>query len=114
MNKLFCWETSPLKDWIWQRVSACVFLVYAIAVLVYLYISPDVTFTAWRDFILSPAMRILGSLALLSLVIHAWIGLWTVITDYVKGDAISKASIMAVIVILIGYLGAGMFLLWGM
>ena len=114
LSALCSWETNPLKDWLWQRISAGVFLVYTAAVLIYWYASPNMTFATWHDFILATPMRILGSLALLSLVIHAWIGLWTVITDYVKGHMLSKILLTFIVALLLAYLGVGVFLLWGM
>ena len=111
--ELFCWGANPLKDWLWQRISACAFLIYAVAVLGYWYFSPNIAFADWRGFILAMPMRILGVLALAGLVIHAWIGLWTVITDYVKSKRTSNILFVVVIMMLLLYFGIGLFLFWG-
>jgi succinate dehydrogenase / fumarate reductase, membrane anchor subunit len=111
--ELFSWGSSPRKDWLWQRISACVFLIYAVIVLGYWYCNPNISFVGWHNFILSMPLRILGLLALTSLIIHAWIGLWTVITDYAKGKLISKILLTIVVILLLLYMGVGIFLLWG-
>ena len=44
----------------------------------------NIDFAALTAFFGSPAMKIAGTLAVLSTVAHAWIGLWTIGTDYLR------------------------------
>ncbi|GAL36190.1 succinate dehydrogenase hydrophobic membrane anchor protein [Vibrio maritimus] len=52
-------------------------------------------------------------LALASLLIHAWIGLWQVLTDYIKPTMLRGALQLTVIAVLLGYFFSGFFILWG-
>jgi succinate dehydrogenase / fumarate reductase, membrane anchor subunit len=58
-------------------------------------------------------MRIFSLLALLSLFYHAWIGIWTVITDYIKPVALRLIIEIIVVLALICYLIWGIEILWG-
>ena len=74
---------SGLYDWLVQRVSGVVLLAYFVAISGFLLFNSDITFQVWQGFFQQTWMRVLGSGAVLSLAMHAWIGLWCVLTDYV-------------------------------
>jgi len=75
---------SGLYDWMIQRVTAVVLLTYTVFMIGYLLFNGDMDYNQWRGLFDSFAMRIYSLLALLSLAAHAWIGLWSVTTDYIK------------------------------
>ena len=76
---------SGLKDWFLQRVTAIIIMLYAIfIVVVILALSGDGSYHAWLTIFQNIGVRIFTILAFLSLMAHAWIGMWTIFTDYVK------------------------------
>ena len=76
---------SGVADWVVQRFSALVLAAYTVVMVVWLAVNgSDLTFAQWQGFIGQTWMRIFTLLAVLALVGHAWIGLWTVATDYLK------------------------------
>lgn len=111
---------NGLYDWIIQRATAVVLGVYFVVVVGYLATAGDLTYVAWRDFITSPCMAIFTSIALLSLAAHAWIGLWTVSTDYLttrqlgsKATGIRLAFQAGYMVVNAIYVLWGFMILWG-
>lgn len=74
---------SGAFDWMIQRVTAYVLALYTIFLLGFL-VTTDVTFETWSALFDQTWFRIFSLLALLSLGGHAWVGLWTVTTDYIK------------------------------
>ena len=67
---------SGLIDWLMQRVSAVILLAYFLYVVcVCLAVSIIET---WKDLYSQTWMRVFSLLALLSLGVHAWVGLWSV------------------------------------
>ena len=52
-------------------------------------------------------------LTLLSILVHARIGLWQVLTDYVKPLAVRPVLQLAVVVALLVYLLYGTIVVWG-
>ena len=67
----------------------------------------------WSNLIFQPIMQALGLVALFSMLLHAWIGLWVVITDYIKPPFLQKLSIYTVLLLITIYLIAGITILWG-
>lgn len=81
---------SGLFDWMAQRVSAVVLATYFILLVGFVICHPDLTYTQWHSFFANKAMRIYSLLALLCLSIHAWVGMWTITTDYLTHMALGK------------------------
>ena len=111
---------SGLFDWVIQRVSAVILAAYTLCILGWFMVNPEPTFAAWSASFDSTGMRIFSLLALLSLVAHAWIGIWTVSTDYLTPLALgNKATAVRFIfqcvcaVVLFVYLVWGIEILWG-
>lgn len=83
---------SGLYDWMAQRVSAVVLAAYFLFLLGYLVASPGLTFADWHALFSNSAMRIFSLLALVSLSVHAWVGMWTISTDYLTPMALGKSA----------------------
>ena len=73
---------SGVSDWILQRVSAVILAVYFVVIIGWLIFASEVSYSTWHDFMTCTVMRIFSLLAIVSLAAHAWIGVWTVFTDY--------------------------------
>jgi succinate dehydrogenase / fumarate reductase membrane anchor subunit len=83
---------SGLYDWMAQRVSAVVLAAYFLFLLGYLLFNPGLTFADWHGLFAHTAMRIFSLLALVALSVHAWVGMWTISTDYLTPMALGKAA----------------------
>ena len=105
---------SGLRDWIVQRVSAVILAVYLVVLLGWILLSGPVEFASWQSFMLSAPMKVLNLLALLALVAHAWVGMWTVFTDYVtKGSMGAAATPVRLVLQTLTIVGLIAYLLWG-
>lgn len=105
---------SGLFDWMAQRVSAVVLASYVLIIIGFLILHPDLTYEQWRGLFSMNWMRIYGLLALLSLVVHCWVGMWTVTTDYLTPMTLGKWS-TGVRFLVQAACGMGMFVffVWG-
>ena len=74
---------SGSRDWYLQRVSAVVLAVYTVVIFGWILFHSGFSFEQWSGFMMTLPMKILSLLSILSLVVHAWIGMWQVFTDYV-------------------------------
>lgn len=74
---------SGSRDWFIQRVSAVVLAVYTVVVLGWILVHPGFDYAAWYGFMMTLPMKIFSLLAIAALVGHAWVGMWTVFTDYI-------------------------------
>ncbi|OOR89477.1 succinate dehydrogenase, hydrophobic membrane anchor protein [Moraxella caviae] len=102
---------SGSRDWILQRISAVVLAVYAV-VMVGFFLVNDVTYDVWHGFMMSLPMKLFSLVAVLSLVFHAWVGMWTVLTDYVKSAGLRLVLQAAIIVAILVYLFWGVMIFW--
>lgn len=102
---------SGSRDWILQRISAVVLAVYSI-VMVGFFLFNDVNFESWQGFMLSLPMKLFSLVAILSLVFHAWVGMWTVLTDYVKSSGLRLVIQSLVIIAVLVYLFWGVMIFW--
>ncbi len=71
-----------------------------------------------HDFILVRATAIVLTLYIIYMVgffatIHAWIGMWQVLTDYVKPLALRLVLQLAIVVALVAYVLYGFVVVWG-
>lgn len=111
---------SGVADWLVQRVSAVILGVYFVGLLGYLVLNPELDFDRWQALFSTTWMRIASLAALIALCAHAWIGMWTVSTDYITTALMgSKANILrfvfqlACVVLIFIYLIWGIQILWG-
>ena len=111
--------------WNFQRYSSVFILIYLVYIVGFIF-SKDFNFFSWSDFFLSFEMRIYTSIVFLTIMIHAFIGLWTVGTDYLtkrtlgflnkpfsnKADIFRK--IYSCIYVLLGiiYLAVVLYIIW--
>ena len=73
---------SGLYDWMAQRVSAVVLAAYSLFLLGYIIANPGMGYAEWQGLFANSGMRIFSLMSLVALSAHAWVGLWTITTDY--------------------------------
>jgi succinate dehydrogenase / fumarate reductase membrane anchor subunit len=102
-----------LRDWLAQRVTAVVMLVYSVLFLIALLKLPAFDFPSWKTMWTGGFMRYATLLFLLSLFLHAWIGLRNVFMDYVKPTWLRLTLYALVILALVSYAAWAVQILWG-
>lgn len=75
---------SGLSDFVLQRVSAAIMALYTLCVLGFFLANPDVTHAQLVTYFGSTPMLVFSTLLVLATAAHAWIGMWTVGTDYIR------------------------------
>lgn len=106
-------QGTGLRDWLIQRVTAIFLGGYSLFLLIFLFQHPDLHYNDWRSLFSSLWMQVASILALFSIGLHAWIGLWTVLTDYVKSTLWRYVLQTAILCALSGYVVWGIMILWG-
>lgn len=104
---------SGLYDWMIQRVTAVVLMVYTIFMLGYLLMNPALDYEQWKALFDGTAMRIFSLLAILSFAAHVWIGMWSVSTDYIKATGMRFMFQSATGLLTFIYVTWGIQILWG-
>jgi len=96
---------SGVHDYILLRASAVILLAYTIY-LVGFIVSTDMTYQVWSDFFSLTLTKVFTLMALIAMLVHSWIGIWQVLTDYVKCTLL-RGTVAFVYVIF------GFVILWG-
>lgn len=104
---------NGVHDWLLLRASAIVITLYILYILGFVVIVPDITYEIWRGFFASHITKVFTLLTLLSILAHAWIGLWQVLTDYIKPLALRLVLQLVVVITLLVYLLYGTIVVWG-
>ena len=102
-----------LMEWIVQRVSAILIGVYSIFLLVFFLQNNPMTYDSVSALFSHASMRIVTMIVVLAILWHAWIGLWTVFTDYVKNGVVRLVLELTVILLLLSYLVWCFDIFWG-
>ena len=105
-------KNRGLLDWKVQRVSALYLILYFIPLLYLLFSHGADSYLVWHRVFHHVGTKIATIVALVAIALHAWVGLWTVLTDYVKCTLVRLVFQFSVIVILIVYVAWGLWALW--
>jgi len=103
---------NGLRDWLTQRLSSLIIAIYFLVLLGFFFLHSQLDYTTLRHFFSTAWMQVFTLTALLSLFLHAWVGIWTVITDYIKPIVIRLMTQALVILALIIYFFWGIEILW--
>jgi succinate dehydrogenase / fumarate reductase membrane anchor subunit len=104
---------NGLKDWLIQRVTAVYFAIYVVFLLCFLLSHPNLEYPQWHVLFANHLFQIATLLGLLTLSLHAWIGIWTVTTDYINCTAIRLSVQLFVALWLISQFVWGLMIVWG-
>jgi len=105
---------NGLRDWLIQRVTAVILGLYFLLLLGFAYLHPDLQYQYWSALFQLSWFRIASLLTLIALMLHAWIGIWTVTTDYLHGAGVRICVQLVVIIVLLASLIWGVEILWGL
>jgi succinate dehydrogenase / fumarate reductase membrane anchor subunit len=104
---------NGLKDWWIQRATAVFLAIYGLFLLTFLCMHPHLEFSAWRALFNCRVVQAATIMSLFFLLLHAWVGLWTVTTDYLTCTALRVVVQWAILLVLIAQLIYGGMILWG-
>ena len=103
-----------LHDWLAQRVTAVVMVVFIIFLAVMVLISPPHDDASWKTMFSGRWMRIASFLFLVSLFWHAWVGMRNILMDYVHATGIRLTLQILIILSLVFYTVWSVEILWAM
>jgi succinate dehydrogenase / fumarate reductase membrane anchor subunit len=101
------------RDWLVQRVSAVVMILYTLLLLGILLWNGGIDYTLWKALFAAPWFKIVTFLFMLSLFWHAWVGVRNIAMDYIKPVGVRLAFQVLVICALVAYIGWTIQVLWG-
>lgn len=113
VNRVVVGAHYGLRDWLIQRISALVMIVYVIGLLLFIYWGSPLTYDSWKTALSHPFVKIFTLLFTIALLLHAWIGVRDIFMDYVHPYSVRLMLQVIVILLLMMYALWAATLLWG-
>lgn len=101
-----------LHDWLIQRLTAIIMTVYVFGLMGYLFMQDSVNYIAWHYLFSHTWMKVATLLVIVSILFHAWVGIWTVLTDYVKPFVLRFILYVLVLITLAACFFWALLILW--
>lgn len=101
-----------LRDWLAQRVTAVVMVVFTVVFLFALVRHSPMGYAEWKMLSGHGFMRVLTLMFFLSLFYHAWIGVRDILMDYIQPTGVRLFLEVLVILALVGYSIWTISILW--
>lgn len=93
VNRIVVGAHYGLRDWIVQRMTAVLMLVYVAVFFLQVLTGPPLDFATWRMIFTPQWMKFATLLFLCSLYLHAWIGVRDIVMDYVKHTGVQARAL---------------------
>ena len=106
-------KRNGIQDYVTLRASAVIISAFSIFMAYFFITTPEITYAVWRTLFDSIYMKAFTLITLLAIMMHVRIGLWQVLTDYVKPHKIRVVLQFVLNLIAIAYVAVGLFVLWG-
>ena len=103
-----------LSDWLAQRVTAVVMAAYTLLLLAIALYNGGIDYALWKSLAAHGSFRLFSFVFMLALLWHAWIGMRDIWMDYIKPTALRLTLEVLTVVVLAGYAGWVIQILWGM
>lgn len=101
-----------LRDWIMQRLSAIFMAVYSLGLITYFLFHRQLTYVEWHQLFSYTFIKVATLLFIVCILVHAWVGMWTVFTDYVKPFVLRSILNTLVLLALIAFFFWTLLILW--
>ena len=112
VNRIVVGAHYGIRGWLIQRISAVVMAVYVFALVIALMASGPLSHASWSALFSGGAMRVGTLLFVISVLLHAWIGIRDVLMDYIKNTGIRLTLQVLTVLWLVGCAGWALQILW--
>ncbi len=101
-----------VKDWLAQRVTAIVMVVYTVILLGTFLTAQNFTYEGWASLFSRQWFKLFTAVTFFGLFYHVWVGVRDIWMDYVKPVGIRLTLQIATVLVLIAYAVWTVQILW--
>lgn len=73
---------AGLMEWLLQRISSLYMAGFVVYLILRFVVAPAADYAAWKSWFAAGVVRLAWALFVLSLLVHAWVGLRSIYMDY--------------------------------
>jgi succinate dehydrogenase / fumarate reductase membrane anchor subunit len=111
-NRLVVGAHYGVKDWLAQRVTAIVMVLYTVILLGTFLTAQNFTYEGWAGLFAHQWFKLFSLVTFLGLFYHAWVGLRDIWMDYVKPVGIRLTLQIATVLWLLACAAWAVQILW--
>ncbi|AFA41175.1 cytochrome b556-binding succinate dehydrogenase membrane subunit [Wigglesworthia glossinidia endosymbiont of Glossina morsitans morsitans (Yale colony)] len=104
VKKTSAFGLPGIYEWLLLRISGLLIFLYILCIIVFIICNTPINYVKWHCFFDKKTIKIFTILVFLSVAIHGWIGMWQVVTDYVKPKFMRTTVQLIICAILLFYL----------
>jgi succinate dehydrogenase / fumarate reductase membrane anchor subunit len=112
VNRIVVGAHYGVRGWLIQRITAVVMAVYVFGLVIALMVSGPVSHASWSALFSNGAMRVGTLLFVISVLLHAWVGIRDVLMDYIKNTGLRLTLQVLTVLWLVGCAGWALQILW--
>jgi succinate dehydrogenase / fumarate reductase, membrane anchor subunit len=101
-----------LRDWLSQRFTALIMVIFTVAVLAQLLFGGPIDYYKWSSIFARQWMKVLTFVVIVSMLWHVWVGMRDIWMDYVKPVSVRLSLEVLTIAWLVGCAGWAVQVLW--
>ena len=101
-----------MRDWLSQRVTACLMAIFTLLLIVQLLLPGEMGYDKWAGIFAAQWMKVLSFVVIVALALHAWVGVRDIVMDYVKPTGVKLVLHVFTLVWLLGCAGWAVQVLW--
>ena len=113
VNRLLYLYSHGISEWLLQRLTAVVMTIYTLLFAAVLLVVRPAGYSDWKHLFDVQAVKICTFVFILSLLLHAWLGVQGVLADYIQAQVARRTLKWAVAGLLAGLGLWSVFILWG-
>jgi succinate dehydrogenase / fumarate reductase membrane anchor subunit len=112
-SNVMSFTRNGLLDWIVQRATAVILALYTIFMVSFFLANPEMDYLIWSGFMGNVWVKLFTLVTVLSIMAHAWIGMWTVGTDYMRKSTSTRILFeLFFIIALLGFVILSVMAIW--
>lgn len=102
-----------LRDWLMQRVTAVVMLVYTVGLLAFLFVAQEANYAGWQAIFAQLWVKVLTTTTFAAVFLHAWVGVRDLWMDYVNPLSVRVSLHVLTILWLVSCFVYSLKIVWG-
>lgn len=106
-------KRDGVQDFLTLRFTAIIISAFSLYMLWFFVSTPTIDYPTWKQFFSGVGTQVFTMAALVSIMMHVRIGLWQVLTDYVKAPKLRALLQFVLNLIAFAYVVVGIAVLWG-
>ena len=112
VNRVVTGAHYGLGSWLAQRITAVIIALYTLIVLVMFMTGRPMSYAVLKDLFTQGWMRVATLIFAVSVAWHAWVGVRDILMDYARPESLRLALHVITILLLLGYIGWTVQILW--